>query len=791
MNKPLNKIIYHINKVPPYSIFLILGLLSLTWFKDGKLINGVDTIIPNNLIPFLKEYYYVWTNKAAPGMVDVSKLAFLFPIGSILSIITMANLKFSPLIFESTLVYLLFIGAGLSAYTLFKTLFPGSSSISRICAGILYMFNFYVLFIFTPLPLLLLFSYCFFPYVFSKFIELIHNPTFKQSVFFSLVWVFFLNSSYTTPPYIILHISIFISYYIFHTLYIDSKNILHKFKMIVFSIMLWSLASSYFLIPFLQSLKHELTAYVDTGGYISTDVFLMNSVSIHNAFRLMGYFGLDDSFQGIRFYSWFQLYKTAPFILLSYLLPVIAFSGLIFNKRNKIYYFFAILSLLFIFLLKGPYYPLGFINAILYDKLHLYTIFRTGYQRFTGFLSLAFVIMAAYNIDVFYGSKKYKTAAKNIIIVIFLLLVSGVFVFPIWTGEIFQSDKGSVSMHIAIPNYYKEAESYLNRNQEDANILPLPFSLVGISNFVWNKGNDGYSGSYPLANLTSNRFYLTGANNSLQAVSAKMLIEGNGDAINLLRLLNVRYILFQNDSNWDYVRNHGWWISGDQVKIYNNLLGLKWIDKVDKIGELWFFRIDNLHYLQHFYIPQKIIISTDTSLEHVVASAIKNSSIESLVVISPTTNATVNSQLAKYTIPEKFTPVISQKINQTKYLLSLKSISFPTPIVFSETFDPGWKIFSYEKSQNGLVYFFNRMFAKPLKIEHFLSNGYANGWLIDPVKLCKSEINNCVQYKDGSYDLSVTVELEAQKTTEISYLISAVTITIITIFLTAYRKRIK
>lgn len=58
-----------------------------------------------------------------------------------------------------------------------------------------------------------------------------------------------------------------------------------------------------------------------------------------------------------------------------------------------------------------------------------------------------------------------------------------------------------------------------------------------------------------------------------------------------------------------------------------------------------------------------------------------------------------------------------KKINNTEYIVNISNAKDAYVLVFSELFDPGWKIFNDS--------------GKEIKVEHFVANTYANGWLIN------------------------------------------------------------
>ena len=48
------------------------------------------------------------------------------------------------------------------------------------------------------------------------------------------------------------------------------------------------------------------------------------------------------------------------------------------------------------------------------------------------------------------------------------------------------------------------------------------------------------------------------------------------------------------------------------------------------------------------------------------------------------------------------------------------------------------------------------------KENHFIANGYANGWLINAEELCQSG-EWCVKHPDGTYDMELIIEFWPQR----------------------------
>lgn len=97
------------------------------------------------------------------------------------------------------------------------------------------------------------------------------------------------------------------------------------------------------------------------------------------------------------------------------------------------------------------------------------------------------------------------------------------------------------------------------------------------------------------------------------------------------------------------------------------------------------------------------------------------------------------------------------KENPTKYTVTVDNLKRPTSLVFSETFDKGWKIFGKDN-----IYL--------PETQHFFVNGYANSWLINPQS---SNKNNSSQF---------IIEYVPQRSFYIGIIISIVSIFVCSIY---------
>lgn len=793
---------------------LLLGTFSLLWFQPDKFINSSDSLIPVRLSAFIGEYFYLWSQKTALGILDIMKLPFLMPVGFLLKLYAATGLPFSPIFYEKIMTYVLFAGAGLSGYLLYRTLFRDSTTIGRLLAAIFYMFNFYVFFIFFPLPLSLLTSYCFFPAVFATLVKLVHKKTVFNAVVFAGLWTIALTPSYATPPYLILHVAVFAFYILFRLLVCHETQKKRLFGLLTLSGVIFLGLHVYWLLPQVFNLQKELSSY-STLDISPESITKLNAVSIFDGFRFMGYFGFGSGFEGSLFYPWFGIYTTPMFTFLSYVLPLLAFSGLLLKHKSRTYYFILFLGLLFIFLVKGPNDPFGFINTFVFDKLQLNTLFRTGYQRFTGFVALFLALAAAYSVDNFLGVANLTKTVKKLTGFLFyatvLVSLVGVFAFPLWRGDLFESEGIIPSLRVRIPEDYIKASDWLTNNQSVFNVFPFPFSYYGgLGSFWWNGGKDGYLGVYPLNMMTDKGFFTFVDNNPAGSV-AKAIAGRMKEVPIYMGFLNTRYVLFHKDSNWRFVKAHPWWISADPVETENWLDNLQGLTLAGEFNGLKFYEVSNKYFLQRVYIPKTVYqLDSDSNTYNFQVDS-RTYQSQSAFVPGPIFTQLQQQVPSSLSLGDQVPTVEFRKVNPTKYRIRIHHAQGAFPLILSELFSQWWDLHlvpysgttispndissqpsnigkslanpSEATSENAAATDFisdqingsiqnnnlptgfltETWFRQPSfdSLSHFRINAFANSWIVDPSRVCRD--STCQANKDGTYNLELVAEFWPQK----------------------------
>ena len=132
-----------------------------------------------------------------------------------------------------------------------------------------------------------------------------------------------------------------------------------------------------------------------------------------------------------------------------------------------------------------------------------------------------------------------------------------------------------------------------------------------------------------------------------------------------------------------------------------------------------------------------------------------------------------NSSL-NYAKTQSSSPVLTfNAVNPTKYEVHVENATGPFFLVFNENFDSQWK--AYIRDLNN-----NPEGGSIPEEKHFLANGYANAWYIDPQQL-----------SNGTWQFNVTLYYSPQNYYDAGLLITGITFALIICYLTYQLKPIK
>lgn len=749
-------------------LILVIGVASALPLRHaiGRLNIGYDTFLP-----FIPEHSfkltYQWTDRF--NGIYTSNLYFVW-VG-ILYVIQ----KMGASIYEAalTLQFGIFFLSGIGIYKTFNLYNKNSRYLSLIPA---------VAFIYSPYLLdFMLYQmgtvgivWCI--YFFLKFI---HNKRFE---FIDVLGISIALGTITDLPNPKYHFLLFVTF-----LFIIAMSIILKLlnwndlkRNIKWFICLIAL-SSYLLVPFI-AFAVSYSSYSTLPTNIKKDYSTMGETldfgiaQTHKMIRLFHTPNLIDQAQ--------KQIESPIFFLTYYILPLLVigfFPLLILRKKGQEKNHYLLLyccAIFFIFLSKGANPPFGLFYELML-RLQILAFLRTtaGLVVFAGvFYSL---IIGLLSLELF-SYKQFR--AVTLISTSLLILLWG---YPIWSGKYFYnklertSEKPTYGTTIP-PAYFKAAKTIAG-DPLDSKVDVYP-SQEGYQFNSW-----GYYGIV---------YYPWLIKQPVISFS-KQTHEGRAQS-----MVNVQYILHDKTAT---PQEYEQYILPSTKPVFTS----EYLD---------LYRQTTSHFIPHIYVSSK-----NMSTNKVPTSYLNDQEKTELFGYFQLTN----DPGVLLRIPQNITdkPIVEfKKINPSKYRVRLHKATGIFPIIFEENFHPLWSMYikqypsviktnrvsdlepetdSYLASKSDRVRYqrdgslsvmgtnyiskkihgaiqndnldssqiFETLLLQKAGAEHLKVNEYFNSWLINSQQLC-AQTMKCIKNPDGSYEIELVIEFDAQKITDISVGIS-------------------
>ena len=653
-------------------------LLILVWFKDGKMMaTGEEGITLYNPSKTFSLYSSVWletgTGYILPVVLPRAPLYFFAQF--------LVGLGFTNVTVQAILLYL-FLSIGLIGFYLLARELLKKDYRNYLIYGVaafFYFFNLYSLiqvwgrFLYTQIAgwaLLPIFTY--FQIKFIRENRIIFTIA-ASSV--SLI----LSMAYGAPSYIVTIWFPTIIFFLFEIL--SGISLIKKILSIFLSGFIWLVFHFWWLFPYLT---------------LSSEAFSKQSGPVNNLSILGGlskYFKPDsviflrEGYYGENLGSLWSYYGQVKYLILSLLIFVIVILGILISRkiRSRKYLFFILVATLFV--VKGLNPPFGReIFSFLFNTFPFLGVFRNPFEKFGLVVLIPYSIFFALGVFYLYQKGRWQKILVNT-----SLIVAFVMVWPFWTGRFIQG-----SVKIEVPDYYKSANVYLNElgNQR---LFHLPYLNGDGIRYSW-----GYRGLEPSEFIfdresiskslrTSRRFddFYLGLKPYLEQESFS----------NILYTAGVSNVIFHKDVDESWANEAGMDITEQNIKNWRNL-------KFEKeIGLVRIYSLDKSKVVPRIYAVSKAVVVEDPND---VMGEILNSDFEPLSFVVTESNEKLSN----------WTPNISfEKINTMSYKVSVTGSKGNFILILANTYSDQWRAWIDKKQV----------------LNHFVVNGFSNGWLIEEV----------------------------------------------------------
>jgi len=601
-------------------IILLLGLISIGWFRKEFLIDVGDQALPLSPIEDFKKYiFYSWNSTLATGLANFRGPAGLFYYGFFA---ILEKIGLSLLISEKILFYFLFSLSGFSLYYLVTNLFNKNrkEKITSIFAALFYMFNPFALFAFWRNFTTFAFFYAIAPLILGLYIRLLNTPSRKYLLLLLLILILVFTSAAVNPAYVAILFFLLFSYLIFFVLtnIKDKNKVKTAVTSSIFLAFLWGMLNSWWIVPLVFNLKSEITGALAIGGGRGVFELWSSETSFLNLFRLLGPWPfLSFNLAGDLYFPWVLKYFTAPFLILGFIAPILAIFSFLKRPLNRMAIYFGLLFLLGLFLMKGMHSPFGQINEWVFLNIPGFEIFRNQYEKFGIIATLSYAVLVGMGFSLAYNYlEKFNRHIAQILIVILSILLFGVYMWPYWTGDIiFQGGERTPSALVRIPDYYFQIEKWARNREGEFKIISLPHQEGAAYSWDYGyMGSDDPTAHFLQKPLIAQTVYLgdktLNSYLSLLFNTFKRRQQSFSLIPKLLGMTNVKYILVHHDINY-YINTPDPTLQAEEIE--ETLENNPNIYYEKSFGKLDFYKLGDKYFLPHFYLPQEIVYSSNSA----------------------------------------------------------------------------------------------------------------------------------------------------------------------------------
>jgi hypothetical protein len=648
------------------SIILTVFLVRDVIWNSG-FIYSRDLILPNDLSLTFGDLTDTWDNIHSRHNLELNKIPLFALLSAVDEVIGSEN---TQKVLLGTVIFSVLFVIFISLLLVFKEKVRSNIKLIAICAppSLLYLFNPWVVdrisnHIFMVLGMALI------PLIIITYVSMLNRGGSYLKIFSASLLLTVLSATSTHLIFYALPILLFIgAYYIIVASHKERKKVLLS-SLLFFAF--YICLSSYWIVPI---------AY----KYFAVSIEPSYNFSVKEIERLSQQNTFPNVVQMIGGGAWKSplMYQNENSYYLGFLIPIISLFAIALFPSNKFVILLGIMLVCFLVLALGTNSP--FANWVFSTPLSgVMWLFRDP-SRFIQFIVLIYSILLAFTIYRITSTEKLSkiTSALWISFILIILIIS----FSAYT---FANSAGGRFVPSTLPAELTDLKSFLN-NDDTGNYKVLWLPLYGYLYYDWNKVNDVVAGNtylqsspkatYGLGTIQSNR-----TTDFLRYLYSNILLENRTNQIGqILNIYGVKYVIVFTD------------LLGNQKvqaeKIVRIMDAQQDMNFVNQFGPYYVYRnavLDSDNAGQFYASPMSAAISNYTLHEP-----------EYYLDLWRTETEKSDADLE----------VIYQ--SPTHYQLRINSTR-PFLLVFTETFDPLWKM-----KIDGST------FANPVPVYYFL-NGFA------------------------------------------------------------------
>jgi hypothetical protein len=212
----------------------------------------------------------------------------------------------------------------------------------------------------------------------------------------------------------------------------------------------------------------------------------------------------------------------------------------------------AVLLVVFTLAATGGHAPFGGLKIAIFRDLHLLAPFRSAYQRFVEYVTLAMAPLAGIGADwmIRRTSRRPKlamatTAAACLAVVAAVVVVP----WPFWSGSLYDASNLIPAARINVPASYTTAAELVTLGGNDSSLLTLPIGSTPVVYLSWNDGLDGFSGIQPLSFMTGTATIDAAASGTYLHTALSDALASPSALCSGLDRLNIQYVAWERDAD--------------------------------------------------------------------------------------------------------------------------------------------------------------------------------------------------------------------------------------------------
>jgi hypothetical protein len=548
---------------------LCAGGAVAAWYSGADLVWGDDATHPLSLAT-IDRYLHLSDNEL--GAPDGRKFPFLLPWGGLLALWHALGLPFALRDVQPILVVALVTTSASGAYALVRVLLPGVGRLGAFAGGLFYAFNIYSMTTVWSSMAYLGLHYAFLPLVVLMWVKALRRATVLGVLTAALAWLLALTPAYITTPIAVTDSVLFAGVSVAAVVWERGRR-LRTLAAAAGIYATWLAGSVFWIVPLVVSSGAELSRGLSAGDALS--LFGANSAPLLDAVRLGGYWAVTSDFLGHPYFPWSDYY-TSVGLRSATVLPIVAALGVfgslgprrlggrvldLDRDERRVLLLMLAIALIALFLITGTHAPLGDAKAAVVERLHLSGPFRSVYQRFGGYLVLAYTPLVAAGIATM--AKGAGLIRREVAVAVAIVVAGALAVvpsLPMWNGRIMDKSGFSPARRVTVPADYGRLDALFARVGDESNVLVIPYGgPTGTTTLTWDQGQRGYHGVEPLRLLSARGILTADATAPYLRRWVDWLVGGERGVLGSMLLLNTRFVVFHLDQNANYLVASGEW----------------------------------------------------------------------------------------------------------------------------------------------------------------------------------------------------------------------------------------